>query len=107
MKTLRRSIVDAINELNKLLSLTKDEEQKQAIYKLKRILYTLLDEVIKQDLSNNTPLFQDALESLKEATEVSKKAIKDLEKVVDAINKTALAAKAVDKVVNLGIGLLT
>ena len=51
MATLRGSIADAINELNKLLVKTSDPEEKRKIRKLRKIYVALFEEVIKQEIT--------------------------------------------------------
>lgn len=106
METIRSNLSDTLNELNKLLLRTKDPEQRRLIRKLRRILFMLFEEVIKQEIKTNTIEFEEAIDSLKIAKESAEKAKKDIDKIAEAINKATAAAKAVDKIVKIGIGLL-
>lgn len=106
MATLRSGISDTVNVLNKLLLETIDPEKEARIRKLIRIFFTLWEEVIKQEIDNSTYEFKDAIEALSIAEQYLEKAKSDIEKIADGINKAVIAAKAVDKVVNLGIDLL-
>jgi hypothetical protein len=106
METIRENLVDLINELNKLLILTKNPEEEDKIRQARRVGLALLEEVIKQEIKSNTREFREAIASLKEAQEAVEAAKQDIKKISDAINRTVLAAKAVDKIVKLGIGLL-
>jgi hypothetical protein len=104
--TLRSGISDAVNELNKLLLNTRDPEAEAQLRKLRRIFFALWEEVIRQIIDNQTYEYKEALEALSIAENYLKKARSDIEEIADAINKAVLAAKAVDKIVNLGIKLL-
>ena len=106
METIRSSLSDALNELNKLLLKTKDPDQRKLIRKLRRIYFMLFEEVIKQEIKSNTIEFEEAIDSLQTAKEAAEKAKKDIDKIADAINKATAAAKAIDKIVKVGIGLL-
>lgn len=106
METLRANIGDAVNELNKLLRKTTDAEEEQRIRKLRRIYFALWEEVIEQEIDSRTPEFEQAIDSLKLARDAAVEAKEDLEKIPEAINRAVAAAKAVDKIVKLGIDLL-
>lgn len=106
MATLRSGISDTVNVLNKLLLNTLDPEEEARIRKLRRIYFSLWEEVIKQDINNKTSEFKDAVEALSIAEQYLEKAKTDIEEVAESINKAVLAAKAVDKVIKLGIDLL-
>ena len=106
METLRGNISDAVNELNKLLVKTTDPEEEQKIRKLRRIYFALWEEVIKQEIDSKTQEFKEAIDSLKVAHDAAVQAKKDIEKVAEAINRAVSAAKAVDRIVKLGIDLL-
>lgn len=104
--TLRSGISDTVNELNKLLLKTLNPEEEAHLRKLRRIYFALWEEVIKQTIDNRTFEYKDALEALSIAENSLEKAKSDIEGIADAINKAVLAAKAVDKIVKLGINLL-
>ena len=106
METLRGNISDTVNELNKLLVKTTDPEEEQKIRKLRRIYFALWEEVIKQEIDSKTQEFKEAIDSLKVAHDAAVQAKKDIEKVAEAINRAVSAAKAVDRIVKLGIDLL-
>ena len=106
MSTLRTNISDAVNELNKLLRQTRDPEEESKLRRLRRFYFALWEEVIKQEIDSSTPDFKDAIEELGLAHKAALAAKEDVQKVADAINRAVSAAKAVDKVVKLGIDLL-
>ena len=106
METLRGTISDTVNELNKLLLKTTDPEEEKKIRQLRRIYFALWEEVIKQEIDNRTPDFKEAIDSLKVAHDAAVQAKEDLQKISEAINRAVAAAKAVDKIVKLGIDLL-
>ncbi|MGF1641789.1 MAG: hypothetical protein ACFCUO_12645 [Rhodospirillales bacterium] len=107
MQTLRGTIVDTINELNKLLHLTTDEGEKRKLRMLRNSYFALLDEVLEQDLDNTTDEFKAAIGMLEEAQVSIVEAKKDIAKVASAINVLNKAARAVDRVVDIGIGFVT
>ena len=106
METLRGNISDTVNELNKLLLKTTDPEEEGKIGKLRRIYFSLWEEVIKQDIDSRTHEFKEAIDSLKVAHDAAVQAKEDIAKIAEAINRAVSAAKAVDRIVKLGIDLL-
>jgi hypothetical protein len=106
METLRGNISDTVNELNKLLLKTTDPEEEERLRKLRRIYFALWEEVIKQEIDNRTHEFKEAIDSLKVAHDAAVQAKEDLQKISEAINRAEAAAKAVDRIVKLGIELL-
>lgn len=106
METLRGNISDTVNELNKLLLKTTDPEEEGKLRNLRRIYFALWEEVIKQEIDSKTGEFREAIDSLKVARDAAIKAKEDLEKIAEAIDKAVAAAKAVDRIVKLGIDLL-
>jgi hypothetical protein len=105
METLRGNISDTVNELNKLLRETTDPEEEQKIRKLRRIYFALWEEVIEQEIDSRTPEFKEAIDSLKIARDAAIEAKEDIQKVAEAIDQAVSAAKAVDRIVKLGIDL--
>jgi hypothetical protein len=106
METLRYGLSETLNELNKLLRITSDSDEETKLRKLRRIYFSLFEQVILQEIDKNTIEYKDALESLELAHKTIEDAKADIERVADAINKAVIAAKAVDKIVKLGIDLL-
>lgn len=104
--TLRSGISDTVNELNKLLLNTRDPEEEKRLRELLDIFFALWEVVIKQIIDNQTTEYREALEALSEAENYLEKAKSSIEDVAEAINKAVVAAKAVDKIVKLGIKLL-
>lgn len=105
METLRGRISDTVNELNKLLKKTTDPEEEEKLRKLRGIYFALWEEVIKQEIDSGTRAFKEAIDSLKVAYDAAVKAKEDLQKVAEAIDRAVSAAKAVDRIVKLGINL--
>jgi uncharacterized protein YnzC (UPF0291/DUF896 family) len=103
METLRKNISDTVNELNKLLKETTDPEEEEKLRKLRGIYFKLWEEVIKQEIDNGTQEFKEAIDSLKVARDAAVQAKEDLQKVAEAIDRAVSAAKAVDRIVKLGI----
>jgi hypothetical protein len=105
-ETIRGTLSDTVNELNKLLLLTTDPAEEKRLRELRRIYFALWEEVIKQTIDQMTTQYRDAIEALKIATAKAEEAQEDLSKVADAINKAVVAARAVDGIVKLGIDLV-
>ena len=103
MDTLRGTISDAVNNLNKLLLQTLDDSQEKSIRSLRDIYFQLWQEVILQELDNSTQEFRSAIEALKATMQISADAQKDLKKVTKVIELANSAAKAVAKIVKVGI----
>lgn len=106
MATLRSGISDTVNEINKLLLKTLDPAEEARLRRLRRIYFTLWEETIRQEIDNRTPDFKDAIEALTIAEKFLEKSRSDIEEVADAINKAVIAAKAVDKIVKIGVDAL-
>jgi hypothetical protein len=105
-ETLRGNLGDAVNELHKLIELAPDEQTEEALRRQRQIYFKLWEAVIKQEIDRTTPLYRDAIKSLKAAAKAATDASADIKKVAAAINKAVAAAKAVDKIVKLGIKFL-
>ena len=105
-ETLRRHISDTVNEIHKLIELAPDEQTEESLRRLRRAYFELWETVIKKEIDRTTPQYEKAVESLKEAQQAAAEAKKDIQKVAGAIKKAVSAAKAVDKIVNLGLKYL-
>jgi hypothetical protein len=103
--TIRSSLSDAVNEINKLIELTGDPDQLRQLHCLRDFFFDLWEAVIKQDLDDTTPLYAAAITTLRDAETAATTAQTDISKIADAISKAAAAAKAVDQVVNLGLNV--
>jgi len=105
MVTLRGSIADAINEVNKLLLKTSDPEEQKKIRKLRKIYFALFEAVIIQEINRGTQEFKEAIDALEIARKEAVEAKKDIAKIAEVIKKAVAAAKAVDSIVKVGIDL--
>lgn len=105
-ETIRGNIVDAINEMNKLLEVCKDDNQCFEIRIKIRELFQRLDRVIIASLDATTPEFSDAISALKDLTNEAKRAKTKLDKVATVINKAATAIGKVEKLVTNVSGVL-
>jgi hypothetical protein len=104
--TLRGTLSDAVNELHKLIELAPDEETEEALRRQRAVYFALWEEVIRQKIDQMTPDYRDAIKSLHAATQAAAEAKADIDKVAAALKKAATAARAVDKIVKLGIKYL-
>jgi hypothetical protein len=106
METIRVNLVNLLNDLQKLLDLTTNSGMREKLRTHKRICFILLEEVVRQEIDSSTKEFSEAISSLKDAQKAVEVAKADNKKVADAINRIALAAKAVDQIVKVGTTLL-
>ena len=106
--TVRGNLIDAINELSKLLDVTQDPNEQFEIRIKLRELYQRLDRVVVADLSSvtTTVKFRAAIDALKALTEAAKEAQRDVAKVSKAIRKAASAVGKVEKLVSNVAGTL-
>lgn len=101
-QTLRHGLVDAINELRKLLFQTQDEQEETQIRKLRNVYFELLEAVIRQEIDRRTQEFTLAVVQLEAARKNAVKAKKDIGMIAEAITSAADAAKTVSRIVNVG-----
>jgi len=104
--TLRKNLIDTINELNKLLYLSITDEQIANLRKKRKLCFVLLEEVIEQEISDETDEFKEAIVALQEATSQAKEVKNDIEKISKAISKISKATKQVEKIVKVGIDIV-
>lgn len=105
-ETIRENLVNAINEMTRLLEVCNDENEKFELRIKIRELFQRLDRVIVATLDSGTPDFAEAVESLKSLTAKAIEAKSDLEKVTETINKAAEAIGKVEKLVKNVVGVL-
>ena len=105
-ETIRGNLVNAINEMTRLLEVCNDENEKFELRIKIRELFQRLDRVIVATLDSGTPEFAEAVESLKSLTAKAIEAKNDLEKVADTINKASEAIGKVEKLVKNVVGVL-
>ena len=106
-KTIRKNLIDAINEMTQLLEACNDADQKFKIRIKISELFHELDKVIAATLDSETDEFNEALKSLKELTKEANKARGDLEKIEKIINKATEAIEKVEKLVKGVVGIRT
>ncbi|OGB22443.1 MAG: hypothetical protein A3I66_04025 [Burkholderiales bacterium RIFCSPLOWO2_02_FULL_57_36] len=105
-QTIRGNLVDAINELNKLLEICPDENQCFEIRIKIRELFQRLDRVIIATLDSSTMEFDEAIKALQALTKEAEKAKTQLDRVAEVINKAAKAVAKVEKLVKNVTGVL-
>lgn len=106
MATLRETLVNTINEFNKLMNENIPHEQKVEIRKKRRLYFALLEEIIDQELPASTPGFDKVISALKKAAETAQKARGNIQLVSEALTAIAAAANVVDEIVKTGMGML-
>ena len=105
-RTVRSSLIDAINEMTQLLENTEDANQQFEVRLKIRELYHRLDRVIITSLVPGSNDFKQALDALAELTKQAKTAKKDLDKIPDTIKSATKAIKKVEKLVKGVSGVL-
>lgn len=105
-ETIRVNLVNAINEMSKLLEVCNDENQKFELRIKIRELFQRLDRVIVATLDTGTPEFDEAIKSLKALTKKAVEAKKDVNKIAETINRAAEAIGKVEKLVKNVVGIL-
>lgn len=105
-ETIRGNLVDAINELNKLLEVCNNENQKFEIRIKIRELYQRLDRAIVATLDATSTEFAEAITALKLLTGKAIEAKNDIDKVAEVIDNAAEAIGKVEKLVKNVAGVL-
>ena len=105
-ETIRKSLVDAINEMTRLLEVCVDSNQEFALKIKIRELFQKLDRVIVTALNADTVEFEDALSALQALSIQAKEAKDDLEKVAKTLQKASDAVTKVEKLVIGVVGIL-
>ncbi|MDW6005427.1 hypothetical protein [Vibrio mangrovi] len=98
-ETIRTNLVDALNEMNKLLEVCEDEDQQYEIRIQCKTLFQQLDRVIVATLDAGAAEYKDALSALKDLTSLAVEGKKDLEKMYKVIEKAADVIEKVEKLV--------
>lgn len=101
MNDLKSLLTGLIDQLLTLKDATTDEGQKGQIDQIKRILFTLLDEALAQELDANDTDYKNAVTALTQATNTVNSAIADIKQAGAAIADAVTAAKLVDKALGL------
>jgi len=104
--TIRSGISNVVNVLNKVRNNTTVAQEQINLQKLINAFFILWQQVIFDQLDKKTQDYKDAIRSLNEAEKEAKAALKDLDKVANAIKTATSSAKAVDKVIKFAIKLL-
>ena len=106
-ETIRINLVDAINEMSRLLEVCEDPNEQFEIRLKIRELFQRLDRIIVTVITDTgTSEFNDAIKALKALTKQAKKAKKNLEKVEATIKKATNAINKVEKLVTGVAGVL-
>ncbi len=106
MSTLRKNLTDALNELQSLMMADITDEERETIRKRIRILFAQLDEVLIQDISDSSDDFNQALAALQNSAQAAEEAKSDIDKVANAISKTADAIGKLEKGLKMGIKIV-
>ena len=103
---LRVGLIETINDLNNLLNNIDDAQQQRDIMRLLKVKNALLDAVVTQEIDRNSATYKKALKALIKAEKATKDGVADVQKVAKAIERASKAARAVGRVVGLGISFL-
>jgi len=101
--TVRSALSEAVDEINKLISVSTDPDQARQLHCLREIFFDLWEGAIKAEIDDAAPIYTDAITQLQQSESAAAAAQADISKIADAIQKAVSAAKAVDKVLNLGL----
>lgn len=105
METIRQNLTESAQLVGELIAVTTDQDDLKKLLRLERLIFALWREVIRQELDKTSADYLRAIEDLKQAQKSAKEAVEDLTKIADAISDIVMAAKAVDKLVKLGIDM--
>lgn len=105
-ETIRKNLVDSINEMTRLLEVCQDSNQQFELRIKIRELFQRLDRVIVATLDSSSQEFKDAIDALQALTKKATEAKDDLNKVAETINKAAEAVGKVEKLVKNVAGVL-
>ncbi|GEM_PF-3063824 len=105
-ETIRRHLVDAIQELTRLLEVCEESNQRFAIRIKIRELFHKLDRVIIASLNAQSPQFAEAITALKALTKEAKKARTNLNRVASTLKKATKALGKVEKLIKGVAGVL-
>ena len=106
-ETIRKNLVDSINEMTRLLEVCQDSNQQFELRIKIRELFQRLDRVIVATLESNTQDFKDAVEALQVLTKKAKEAKEELNKVEETIDKAAEAVGKLEKLLKNVVGLIS
>lgn len=104
--TIRNGLIDAINEMTRLLEHCDDPNQAFELRIKIRELFHQLDRVIVATLDAATPQFNEALTTLNELTASARKSRQNIDNVSATITKAAETVAKVEKVIKGVVGVL-
>ena len=98
MDDLQQFFEETIENLNDLLLVTVDEDQREAIRSYRRMLNTILDEKLAE-IDKGSDSFRNAIAELEKASKSAVSAKKDVAQVGSAIGKMEKAVKLLEKLI--------
>jgi hypothetical protein len=101
--TIRSALSEAVDEINKLISVTADPDEARQLHCLREIFFDLWEGAIKAEIDDSSPIYTNAITLLQQSEAAAEAAQEDISQIADAISKAVSAAKVVDKVLNLGV----
>lgn len=105
-ETVRANLIDAINEMTRLLEVCPDSNLQFEIRIRIRELFQRLDRVIVATLDSGTQEFADAIASLQTLTAAAIEAKSDITRISETVNHAADAIRKVEKLVKNVTGVL-
>ena len=100
-RNLRTGIANLTNELNRVRNNSTDALEREQLQKVLRVLFTLWEEVIRQNINQTTAKYRRALSAVDDAHAAARAALRDIHQTPDAIRAAVKAAKAIDRVVEV------
>ena len=107
MATLIHSgIKDLINILDKVRNNTTSAQKQKKLQGVINDLDKLWKNVINTQLNSSTAAYKDAMESLNDACAVAQSAVKDINRVSEAIQSVTTVTKVIDKLLKTASKLM-
>lgn len=105
-ETIRNNLVNAINDMTRLLETSISDDQRFELRLKIRELFRRLDQVVVATLESGTPEFDDALASIKSLSRTSREAKEDLGKLEEVLTRATETVAKVEKLVKNVVGVM-
>jgi hypothetical protein len=103
--TIRGGISDTVNTLNKLRNNTTIPEEQIKLQKLIDLYFFLWGQVIYDQIDSSTPIYKQAIKTLKEAEKAAADALAGIEQVSEVIKIAAKAAQVIGSIIGIAVGI--
>lgn len=98
MNDLQKNLEIEIDGLNALLLAAVTPEEEERLRDLRKTCYTLWEQTIQLALDQNGPHFTRAVSAVMDAAQAAARALDDIERLEEALEKASLAILAVSEV---------